>query len=186
MTADELIDDILTREGGYVNHPADRGGPTNFGITQATLSRWRGHTVSAASVQALTIEEARDILSTEYLEQPGFLHLPEPLRAQVVDFAVTSGQAQAVKNLQGLVGTERDGILGPVTRGAVSAHDPYTLAVRYWQERIRFYAQLAARPAKALRPSQQPFLNGWLNRCFAMQPHPEMKAEADDEQPDAS
>ena len=24
----ETIDEILNREGGFVNHPADRGGPT--------------------------------------------------------------------------------------------------------------------------------------------------------------
>ena len=35
MDVDELIDELIEREGGYVNHPADRGGPTKFGITEA-------------------------------------------------------------------------------------------------------------------------------------------------------
>lgn len=165
MTAPDLIDEILTREGGYVDHPADRGDATKYGITRATLSRWRGHHVTASAVQALTVEEARDILTTWYVEQPGFTALPEPLRAQVVDFGVTAGQAQAVKTLQRLVGTTPDGMLGPKTLAAVEAHDAFTLAKRYWQERIRFYAHLAS-----LRPSQFVFLDGWLNRCFAMQP----------------
>ena len=38
---EQILDDILRREGGYVNHPADRGGPTNFGITAQTLGNWR-------------------------------------------------------------------------------------------------------------------------------------------------
>ncbi len=50
-------------EGGYVDHPADKGGPTNMGITLNTLARWRGHAVTAADVKALTRAEARQILT---------------------------------------------------------------------------------------------------------------------------
>ena len=53
MTVEQLIEDVIAREGGYVAHPADTGGPTKFGVTRATLSRWRGHHVTAAAVQAL-------------------------------------------------------------------------------------------------------------------------------------
>ena len=35
MDVDELIDELIEREGGYVSHPADKGGPTCFGITEA-------------------------------------------------------------------------------------------------------------------------------------------------------
>jgi lysozyme family protein len=165
VTADTLIDDIILREGGYVDHPADKGGPTKYGITRATLSRWRGHHVTAAAVQALTIEEARDIYVTWYIEQPGFIALAEPLRGQVVDFGVTSSPVQAVKTLQRVVGAKADGILGPRTRAAVEALNIHDVTRRYWQERVRFYAHIAA-----LRPAQFVFLDGWLNRCFGMMP----------------
>ena len=41
MDVDELIDALIDREGGYANHPSDRGGPTNFGITE-TVARAHG------------------------------------------------------------------------------------------------------------------------------------------------
>ena len=36
---DGLIDDLIAREGGFVDHPADKGGPTHWGITQAVARR---------------------------------------------------------------------------------------------------------------------------------------------------
>ncbi len=36
MTADQIIEGILGKEGGYVNNPNDKGGPTRWGITQTT------------------------------------------------------------------------------------------------------------------------------------------------------
>jgi len=42
MDAANVIYDLIEREGGFSNHPADKGGPTKYGITQQTLSEWRG------------------------------------------------------------------------------------------------------------------------------------------------
>ena len=39
---DELLDKLIDREGGYVANPADRGGPTRFGITEA-VARAHGY-----------------------------------------------------------------------------------------------------------------------------------------------
>ena len=72
MDVETMIDEILVKEGGYVNHPADRGGPTNFGITQKTLSRYLEVAVTAEMVKALDVETARDIyeLNTTYPSPP--------------------------------------------------------------------------------------------------------------------
>ena len=70
MSIDALIDDILVREGGFVNHPADRGGPTHYGITQATLSRWRQQPVTVQDVQALTLEEAAQLIDERAAKAP--------------------------------------------------------------------------------------------------------------------
>jgi lysozyme family protein len=50
---DAMFDDVLRREGGFVDHPADRGGPTKYGITQRTLGHYLGRAVDRAEVEAL-------------------------------------------------------------------------------------------------------------------------------------
>jgi lysozyme family protein len=60
---DAILDEVLRREGGYVNHPADHGGPTKFGIIAKTLGDWRrlGRAATAQEVAALTVEDSRAI-----------------------------------------------------------------------------------------------------------------------------
>ena len=166
MTVETLIDDILQREGGFVDHPADRGGPTKHGITKGTLSRWRGRAMTTADVKALELGEARDIYRAEYIVQPGFLDIADPLRVQLVDFGVHSGPAQAVRALQRVLGVTPDGVMGPVTRAVALSCHAETVARLVWQERVRYLAHVIA-----LRPTTSaPFVDGWLSRCFTLQP----------------
>lgn len=166
MTVDRLIDDIIEREGGFVNHPADKAGATKYGITKQALTEWRGHHVTVSDVRGMDEGEARDIYRSMYVVGPGFDSLPEPLRTHVVDFGVNAGPMQAVRVLQRSLGTVTvDGVLGPKTRAAVAVADLPTLTRIFWQERVRFYAHLVA-----IKPTQLVFLDGWLNRCFGMWP----------------
>lgn len=162
MSIDALIDDILVREGGFVNHPADRGGPTHYGITQATLSRWRQQQVTVQDVQALTIEEARAIYRHDYIERPGFLRIPdERLRALLVDWGVHSGPQTAIRALQRVLGVRPDGVLGPVTLAALKtrpAADVYAVVLRW---RGLWLADLLQRD-----PQQRAFAAGWLRRLM--------------------
>ena len=42
-TFDEIIEVVLEHEGGYVDDPDDRGGATNWGVTQAVYENFVGY-----------------------------------------------------------------------------------------------------------------------------------------------
>lgn len=158
---EQYIDRVLDREGGYVDHSNDRGGPTNHGITMNTLASWRGQAVSAGEVRRLTKDEARDIYRTRYWSAPGFgsLCLPDLLAEAVFDTAVNSGPARAVRMLQRCVGVTDDGVIGPITNQAIQRTRPVRLAARYLAHRGVFYGEIIGRDS-----SQAAFRNGWANR----------------------
>lgn len=179
-----IIDDILRREGDrYTNDPADKGGPTKYGITLKTLSDYRGHPVTAEDVAALTVQEARSIYFQRYVRGPGFSKISdEQLMALAVDCAVNHGQSRAIEWLQGLVGVRVDGELGPNTADAINRHDPRKLYLRMVAMRGRFYGEIIARDWRlavakakstpggaddiALSDLQAMYAGGWMNRAM--------------------
>ena len=161
---------ILKHEGGFVNDPADRGGATNLGITQQTLTEWRGVPVSVDDVKNLTEAEARDIYETRYLKAPkiDWLTFPHP-QIFVFDMAVNHGPSRAIKILQktinragfGQIGV--DGGMGPMTNNAATAAQ--AAMGNYFQnamveERKAFYEKIIAN-----NPTQERFRKGWMNRA---------------------
>ena len=68
LNVDRLIDALIDREGGYVDHPADKGGPTCFGITEA-VARAQGY---AGAMRQLPREEAAAIYRRLYWLRPRF------------------------------------------------------------------------------------------------------------------
>lgn len=157
----ELIDRVIEREGGYVDHPADKGGPTKYGITIRTLSAYREETCSAADVEALTLEDARAIYYQDYWSRPGFhqLNLPDVVVEMVFDAGVHSGPTRAVKFLQSACGVTPDGDIGPKTIQAASGMSPVQLAANVMAERNEFLGRLITE-----NPSQSVFAHGWDRR----------------------
>lgn len=159
----EIIDRILIREGGYVDHAADKGGPTNFGITQATLSQWRGKPATADDVRSLSRDEARRIYRRQYIDNPGYLSIEsDQVRALVVDCAVNHGPERATKLLQQAAHVFPDGKLGPVSVAAVNRMTAAALYRRLCAQRARLYGEIITR-----NPSQAAFAAGWMNRLAA-------------------
>ncbi len=168
-TIEQMIDDVIRREGGYVNHPADKGGPTKYGITQQTLTARREKPATAEDVQAMKEEEAREIYRAFYFLRPKLNRLPAIIQPQMFDIAVNSGPKQAVRLLQrvlnrmGFGPLVEDGIIGPQTcRSAEAAAEilETDLNNALVEERCDFYHALVA-----LNPSQKVFLKGWLRRA---------------------
>lgn len=98
-TVEQIVDELVAREGGYVNNPADRGGPTNWGITEpvARAFGYRG------DMQAMPIEVARSIYRERFWQQPGFSRIGQidlPLAIELMDTGVNMGTATAAKFLQ--------------------------------------------------------------------------------------
>lgn len=99
MSAVTYINELIEREGGYVNDPKDSGGETKFGITLAT-ARAYGYT---GPMRDLPHATAQTIYLRRYWVEPKF-HLVDEvypaLAESLLDFGVLAGQQTATKQLQ--------------------------------------------------------------------------------------
>lgn len=167
------IEQILKREGGFVNHSADRGGPTNMGITQKTLTLWLAREATVADVEKLSKQTARDIYYSQYYIKPRINDLPELIRPIVFDMVVNSGKRgikllQDALNCHGYDCGKADGRIGPKTAAAASAaaqHMGNELIKVLVRRRVIFYEGLVKAD-----PTQRVFLSGWINRAESFLP----------------
>ena len=158
----EVLDSLLESEGGFVNHPLDKGGPTNFGITQATLGRWRRVAVTLDDVKTLSRDEALTIYNAQYFRKTKIYQLPESIQAIVLDDAVLSGSITAIKTLQrNLSHATVDGIIGPKTCSLTAQHRTDDLITKLVQSRVEGYCRIVQRDT-----TQVIFLVGWVRRAM--------------------
>lgn len=144
-----------------MNHPADRGGPTKYGVTWQTLADHRGTPVTPNDIAQLSIEEAKAIYRDKYWKAPGFgqLSLSEPLMELLFDMAVHHGPRRAVLLLQRSISVAEDGHIGPITIEFTNRLDGEHLAALLLGERLVFIGDLITRD-----PSQAVFASGWCRR----------------------
>lgn len=181
LSVREIADEILDREGGYVNDPDDPGGATNHGVTIHTMRRLGldldgDGEVTAEDVRRLSRDQARDIFVEHYFRRPGIDRLPEVLQPSVFDMYVNAG-ANAVRILQRLLGkmgqaVSVDGVIGPETVGAAAraaAKAPAHIADAYGIERRNYYYSLAdTRPAsRKYARRRDGGKGGWIVRAEA-------------------
>jgi lysozyme family protein len=177
MTNDALIDLVMVREGWptFSNDPADRGGPTKGGITQADLERLLGRPVTAEEVETLDASVARAIYASEYIEQWHFdLIADDWVQDFVVDMAVLQGQENAVHVLQGVLGVPMDGEIGPVTLASLSLalRQPNRLRKALIRERMHrlLDAMCVGVPKEMRQTTNLKWRHGWTNRVLDFLP----------------
>ena len=108
---DIAVELILKHEGGYVNHPDDPGGETNYGISKRAYPD--------VDIANLTKEDAARIYKVDYWDRIRGDDLPAGVGLVVVDYAVNSGVSRASKALQKVCNAGKDGIIGPHSLHAV-------------------------------------------------------------------
>jgi len=132
----------LQFEGGFVNNPKDPGGPTNLGVTQATLSTFLGRQATIAEVRALTPDKVAPIYKLRFWDSVNGDELPEGIDLAVFDFGVHSGPSRGVIGLQRALKLADDGKLGPVTTSAAKRADPKATINAICDERLAFLQKL--------------------------------------------
>jgi|HubBroStandDraft_6_1064221.scaffolds.fasta_scaffold78324_2 hypothetical protein len=151
---------IFKAEGGYSDTPGDPGGPTNFGITLATLKAYEGNpNLTAQDVKNLTPATAKEIYRSNYWNRMQCGALPAGLDLEVFDFGVNAGPGEAVKALQRIVGVTADGSIGPITLAAIGQFKPRDLISQYSEARLAYYKGL----------NNPEFEQGWTARVAQIQ-----------------
>ncbi len=143
----DLIDRVLSHEGGYSNDPRDPGGETKFGISKRSYP--------AVDIKALTRPQAIAIYERDFWQRVQGDKLPRPFVFQALDAAVNHGIGNAVRWMQRAAGVADDGIIGPLTMAAVARREPADLVLLFNAERLEFYAMLGKFDV---------YGRGWVNR----------------------
>ncbi len=169
-------------EGGEVNDEADRGGHTNYGITQATLdsARQRGVLSGLRSVSEITPELARRIYLVDYWRALGLEMISHrEIAAELFDTAVNMGSGHATMIAQlalDYLGETLviDGAMGPRTCGLINVwcrKDPQTLfKVLNGFQFIAYVELIDGALVDELQkhfgtyPENQRFARGWMQR----------------------
>ncbi len=154
-TYDAALERLLAHEGGYVNHPSDPGGPTNFGITLADYRRYVKPGASAADVKAMQLAEAKAVYRAKYWGAMRCDQLSAGVDYCVFDYCVNSGTGRVPKVLQRLSAMPVTGRVDDALVRAVNARDAATMVAAICDERMRFLAGLKTWPT---------FGKGWTRR----------------------
>lgn len=147
MDFDTAFERLIGHEGGLVDHQADPGGVTKFGISQRSYP--------GEDIRGMTLARAKEIYRRDYWGPSGCDAVPDRIKFLMFDAGVNSGPTAAIKLLQRSVGTTEDGILGPITLTAAGSMHPARLASRLSAHRLLLMADLPAWPA---------FSRGWVRR----------------------
>lgn len=173
MSVDTYLDDLLAREGGYVDHPDDRGGATCHGVTEVVARAYGYH----GRMQDLPRSVAKAIYRERYWTQPRFDQVAEHSTAiaeELLDTGVNMGTGTAatflqralnVLNAEGKVYPDVvvDGAIGRLTITALRAF----LAARGKDGHVVLWKMLNAQQSVRYielaegRPSQEAFQFGW-------------------------
>lgn len=173
----DAINKVLDHEKGFVNHPLDKGGATNWGVTIKTYNQYmtdktkKPYQATIDEIRNMPIGNALIIYKTLYWDKmQGDKIKKFSIATAIFDQAINRGVSSAVKQAQTVLkekfaypSISVDGIVGPQTITALNTVDEKKFLDSYLQDSISFYNKLVQN-----NPSQSVFLKGWLNRVESL------------------
>lgn len=155
-----LIPTTKKWEGGYVNHPNDKGGCTNSGVTISTFRSYYGSKKNCDDLKKMTEEQWNHIFKSGYWDRwKADLINNQSIANLVVDWVWGSG-VYGIKYPQQVLGVVADGIVGKKTLAAINDYpNQEELFKKLWDRRKKHFEDIVKR-----NPSQKVFLKGWLRR----------------------
>lgn len=149
---------LIKEEGGYVNHPNDKGGETKYGISKRSYPR--------LDIKHLTLNQAKDIYKKDFWDAIKGDELPsDEVACEALEQAVNMGIKTAVSFLQvvcvseGNIDMVVDGRMGKQTLQALNRITPSFILVAIKALAIAHYLKLARE-----EPPMKVFLKGWIKR----------------------
>ena len=155
MDFDQAFTKLLGHEGGYVNHPNDPGGETNWGVTKA-VARDFGY---MGAMRDMPRDTAKRIYRVKYWDAVKADEMPAAVRYPLFDAAVNSGVGQAARWLQRALGVADDGKIGAITIAKAKQSDGVAVATAMLGQRLQFMTNLSTWPA---------FGKGWARRIASL------------------
>lgn len=155
---------ILSWEGGFSNHPNDKGGPTNKGVTWSVwkdYAKKKGFTPTIENLKAITEEQWDEIFRKSYWDPwKASQIIDQPTATMLVDWGYNSGVKTVIKNLQRYLGVVPDGVVGPKTLGALNDVPNVRRAFEDIKSNRKIFLDNIVKRNKA----QKVFYSGWMRR----------------------
>jgi lysozyme family protein len=162
---DKYSGKLLSFEGGYVNNPVDRGGPTKFGVI---LSTWKEYgydldkdgDIDIDDLKQITTADARNIAKKifwDYFKADQIRN--QSIAELIVDWGYNSGRTTVARRIQRILGLPLDGLVGPQTLKAINQVNQEKFFNAIKKDRKDFIDYLVR-----IDPEQKIFYQGWMNR----------------------
>jgi lysozyme family protein len=163
----------MRAEGGYVRDPQDPGGETYKGVARRMNSKWDGWFLIDAMKKerdfpanlegyAALQEKIRAFYEANYWDRiRGDEIQNQDIAESIFDFAVNAGPVASAKLAQMTVGTEPDGVVGPVTVAKINADDPRAFLAVFALHKIARYVGICEK-----RQESRKYFFGWVKRTL--------------------
>ncbi len=155
---DRAFEKVIGLEGDYVDHPLDKGGPTNWGISYKSYPYM--------NIKDLSVDQAKGIYKRDYWDKLSLdvVH-SDDVAGEIFDTGVNMGIKTAGEITQtalNYLGSKLkvDGIIGKVTLKTLNKY-PYPRDLLKALNGVQFAQYLDIVKGD---PTQKVFARGWLKR----------------------